>query len=309
MTDVHEFSDHLHTNTVRREVSEGIAENLANIDEESVDHINANTANNDLSSGIPEKLTQAVEGSEDTDAHQAVNNDDGVTKIQGTDSSRNTISFDQKTENSNGETISSGTESSSSTGKTPRFYVRQRFAELEDFLHFKKTFEDSNFCQLYNKDVRYLKAAEKRVPKRVALAKTSLKYYSLLLYCKFGGKPNASKERTRKTKSFRQGCPFQIYISLSSDGQALELRTLNESHNHSLFKELYTHLPRQRAMSLEEKKDVKDALNLKANKKLLQQKIEEKSGKKITLKDISNILQRTTNGQDQNDLDHVINLL
>ena len=62
-------------------------------------------------------------------------------------------------------------------------------------------------------------------------------------------------------------------------------------------------------MSLEEKKDVKDALNLKANKKLLQQKIEEKSGKKITLKDISNIQQRTTNGHDQNDLDHVINLL
>ena len=181
MTDVHEFSDHLHTNTVRKEVSEGIAENLANINEESVDHINANTANNDLASGIPEKLTKVVEGSEDTDAHHAVNNDDGVTEIHGTDSSRKTISCDRKTENSNGETISSGTESSS-TGKTPRFYVGQRFAELEDFLHFKKTFEDSNFCQLYNKDVRYLEAAEKRVPKRVPLAKTSLKYYSLLLY-------------------------------------------------------------------------------------------------------------------------------
>lgn len=88
MTDVHEFSDHLHTNTVRKEVSEGIAGNMANIDEESVDHINANTANNDLSSGIPEKLTKVVEGSEDTDAHQAVNNDDGVTEIHGTASSR-----------------------------------------------------------------------------------------------------------------------------------------------------------------------------------------------------------------------------
>lgn len=61
----------------------------------------------------------------------------------------------------------------------------QKFTELDDFLYFKKGFEDGNFCELYNKDARYLTSASKRVPKRVTAAKPSLKYYSLLLYCKF----------------------------------------------------------------------------------------------------------------------------
>jgi len=45
------------------------------------------------------------------------------------------------------------------------------------------------------------------------------------------------------------------------------------------------------------------------NKKLLQHKLEEKSGKKITLKDISNIQQRTASENDQNYLEIVTNLL
>ena len=84
---------------------------------------------------------------------------------------------------------------------------------------------------------------------------------------------------------------------------------VNEGHNHALTKQLYAHLPRQRAVSQEVRKDIKDALNLKANKKLLQHKLEQKSGKNITLKDISNIQQRTPNENDQNNLEIVTNLL
>ena len=76
-----------------------------------------------------------------------------------------------------------------------------------------------------------------------------------------------------------------------------------------MTKQLYAHLPRQRAVSQEVRKDIKDALNLKANKKLLQHKLEQKSGKKITLKDISNIQQRTPSENDQNNLEIVTNLL
>ena len=101
----------------------------------------------------------------------------------------------------------------------------------------------------------------------------SLKYYFIVLSCKFGGKPNTSKERKRKTKSFRQGCPFKIYIALSDDGQSLEVITLNEEHNHTLSKEVYDHLPRQRAVPDEVKEEIREALYLQANTKLLQQKV------------------------------------
>lgn len=55
------------------------------------------------------------------------------------------------------------------------------------------------------------------------------------------------KSAQKKKKSFRQGCPLEVYLSLSSDGQALEVMRVNEEHNHALTKQLYAYLPRQRA--------------------------------------------------------------
>lgn len=34
------------------------------------------------------------------------------------------------------------------TDSACRFYVGQKFTELDDFLRFKKSFEDANFCEL-----------------------------------------------------------------------------------------------------------------------------------------------------------------
>lgn len=76
-------------------------------------------------------------------------------------------------------------------------------------------------------------------------------------------------DRIRNTKTFRQGCPFEIYISLAADGQALEVSGINEIHNHHLAKELYERLPRQRAVSVEDKIEMANAIKLKANSKLL----------------------------------------
>ena len=66
----------------------------------------------------------------------------------------------------------------------------------------------------------YLKECIKRVSNRVSVANRQLKYYN----CKFSGKVrNAERIRQRKTKSFKQECPFEIYISLSNDNNALEV--------------------------------------------------------------------------------------
>ena len=55
--------------------------------------------------------------------------------------------------------------------------------------------------------------------------------------------------------------------------------------------------------------EVKSAIKLKANNKLLQQKIEQDTGKKVTLKDISNIKHRTRLPLNRNDLDSVVEFL
>ena len=56
-------------------------------------------------------------------------------------------------------------------------------------------------------------------------------------------------------------------------------------------RELYENLPKQRALLQDLMNEVKEAITLKANSILLQQKIEASSEKKFTLKGIANIRQ------------------
>ena len=193
--------------------------------------------------------------------------------------------------------------------KSQLFYIGQRISSIDELERLIKDYEDRTFCELWKKDVRTLKAAAKRVPRRIALADPALKYYALLLSCKFGGEPRKRTDRIRKTKTFRQGCPFEIYIRLAADGQSLEVNRIKELHNHELAKELYERLPRQRAVSEEDKIEMENAIKLKANSKLLRQKIEQSTGKKVTLKDIANMKQKTRQDFNRNDLDSVINYL
>ena len=150
---------------------------------------------------------------------------------------------------------------SAENGNGSLFYVGQKFDTLQELDQVKKEYEDKNFCGLWRKDVRSLEAACKRVPKRVELANMDLKYYSMLLYCKFGGQPRKRKERERETKIFRQGCPFKIYIKLSEDSKALEVSRITEEHNHFISKELYEHFPCQILLSYEVLEEVKVHLN------------------------------------------------
>ena len=187
------------------------------------------------------------------------------------------------------------------------FFVGQTFSDLDKLEKRKTKYEEFNFCELWKRDVRTLEAAARRVPKRVAIAKSSLKYYSLKLVCKFGGEARKRTQRIRNTKTFRQGCPFEVYLILSQDGQHLEVIRVNEAHNHVANKTIYEHLPRQRASRVKRSVDnIAEAIKLQANPKLLQQKVEETTGRKVTLKDISNIKQRSKQDINKNNLEDVI---
>ena len=100
-------------------------------------------------------------------------------------------------------------------------------------------------------------------------------------------------KQKRTTKSFSSNCPFALELVLSQNNQELEVVKFVEEHNHSLNKNVYERLLRQRALSKDLALEVKESVKLKANKKLLQQKIQTATGKKVTLKDLSNLRQQT----------------
>ena len=61
--------------------------------------------------------------------------------------------------------------------------------------------------------------------------------------CKFSGYPEKREQRKRNTKSFRQGCPFEVCFGLSEHGHSLIIKKLNEVHTHLVFEELYKRMP------------------------------------------------------------------
>ena len=186
----------------------------------------------------------------------------------------------------------------------------QLFANLNEIDEAIKQYESRNFCQLWKRDARTLEAARRRVRKRVETVNTRLKYYSLKLSCKFGGKAPKQREKiSRASSSFRQYCPFEIYLSLSQCGQKLEVVKVHDEHNHQISRELYNHFPRQRRLDGQNKEEVKEAIRLKANKKLIQQKIEQATGRPITMKDIQNLQTQTRKEHNSNELDAVVNFL
>ena len=72
---------------------------------------------------------------------------------------------------------------------------------------------------------------------------------------------------------------------------------------------MFKHLLQQRALPADMKNMAENLIKLKANKKLLQQKLSVERGKIVTLKDISNLVARINAAEERNDLQNTINNL
>ena len=68
-------------------------------------------------------------------------------------------------------------------------------------------------------------------------------------------------------------------------------------------------MPKQRALSPDALTQVRDAIDLKANSKLMQRKIQQSTGKNVTLKSISNIRQYQENCVSKNNIDPAVEFL
>lgn len=98
-------------------------------------------------------------------------------------------------------------------------------------------------------------------------------------------------------------------LELSKNNNSLEVKKVNIAHNHVISRQIFERLPNQRKMPPEVVSEVKEAIKLKANSKLLQRKVEATTGKKVTLKDLANLKQLTKSTVSSNDLKDVVDFL
>lgn len=79
-------------------------------------------------------------------------------------------------------------------------------------------------------------------------------------------------------------------LLLSDDGQSLDVVESNLDHsNHVISKDVYLHLPMQRRLDKAHKMQAETLLSVCGNAKLVQQHMQNVSGKVVLLKDIANI--------------------
>ena len=105
-------------------------------------------------------------------------------------------------------------------------------------------------------------------------------------------------------------CPFGISIRLSSDRTKLKITKITTDHaNHLVSAKCYKHYPKIRKLDDVDKEYAKNQLDLNSNKKKLQFKIMQKTGKVVTLRDLTNIAQLNRQDKTRNDIDATIEIL
>lgn len=72
---------------------------------------------------------------------------------------------------------------------------------------------------------------------------------------------------------------------------------------------MFRHLPHQRKLSLGEQEKAKELLAIKANKKMIKDKLEKQTGKVVTLKDLSNIMTQSKFESNRNNLELAVKQL
>jgi hypothetical protein len=89
-------------------------------------------------------------------------------------------------------------------------------------------------------------------------------------------------------RTLKQGCETNIYVRINEKGNALIISKLNEMHDHHIFPTMYSFLLNQYKITSQTTAAIVELMDLNANKKLIQNKLLNETGKIITLKDITN---------------------
>ncbi|XP_030750931.1 uncharacterized protein LOC115878547 isoform X1 [Sitophilus oryzae] len=153
---------------------------------------------------------------------------------------------------------------------------------FSSFANAKKAIEElgeNTYTTFWKRDARTIASS-----KIVRPIESSLIYYQLLYACNHGGKKfKGGGKKIRESWTFKEDCPVHVRFKASSDGKALEVTSVQMKHNHVTSKVLHAHNPSQRKLSSNMKESVKDYLNMKANRKMIQQKVQESTGANVAV--------------------------
>jgi hypothetical protein len=184
------------------------------------------------------------------------------------------------------------------------FKVGKKFHSYSEVENSLKAYEEQTFAKFWKRDARLI--ASSRIPRPI---RGALKYEKVKFCCIYRGqkfRPSGSEQKDTRTFKKEQLCPAHVALRVTVDGRDLEVRSVSETHNHDRSMLQFQYLPHQRRLSGKNKESVEELLALRANKKLVKQKLEQETGKVLTLKDLCNIDQKS--GKKSENLDECVDV-
>lgn len=144
--------------------------------------------------------------------------------------------------------------------------VGDRFGSFADVKTAIEELGKNTYTTFWKRDARTI--ASSKIARSI---ESSLMYYQLVYACNHGGKKfKSAGKQIRQSWTYKQDCPVHVRFKASSDGKSLEVTSVHGKHNHDTSKVLHAHTSSRRRLSSKRKERLKDALNTRANKKMVQ---------------------------------------
>lgn len=133
----------------------------------------------------------------------------------------------------------------------------RKFASYEALKVAIEEYQNATFTQFWIYSSRTISGAKRKGMKRHI--EENLVYTEICYACVHGGRKYTSKSTgvRPKQKTFKLGCTARIKVSTTADGRFLEIRALDDEHNHPVSEACYKQLPKQRRLTEEQLYEVR----------------------------------------------------
>ncbi|XP_037269581.1 uncharacterized protein LOC119161287 [Rhipicephalus microplus] len=163
-----------------------------------------------------------------------------------------------------------------------------KFASLEELSAALRLYEETHFTQFWRSSSRTIVGARKKGLKRPI--KEELVYSEIIFSCANGGRKYTSKSTGARPnqRTFKIGCTARIKVVASADGNFLEVKLLDDVHNHPVSEACFRQLPKQRRLAADDLLETKKLQTFESDDEAIQ-KFLLRTGKVVLLRDLRNL--------------------
>ncbi|XP_064479382.1 uncharacterized protein LOC135392605 [Ornithodoros turicata] len=122
------------------------------------------------------------------------------------------------------------------------------FPSYQAFAAALAEYQKKNFVHFFMKSTRTIVGARKKGIKR--FVKDELQFYEITCSCVHGGRIHKSKSAgiRPQQKTLKFGCPAELKVTVSKDGQHLEIKNVVNQHNHPTNEATYKQMLKQKGV-------------------------------------------------------------